>query len=290
VEKTIMSVMIRENFLEILQEQRERLHGFDLQLRPLAESGDLDAIFSEFALQRASISQIVKVYSFQLNHEQLIELHSQMIEELENHLSAVIKSFIENRIQSITELAEQDPLTTLLNRSAFDRRLSDEVERARRYHRELSVALLDVDRFKSVNDRFGHPVGDQVLLQVASILQSSLRQSDATFRYGGDEFAAVCPETSGDDMHKLLYRIEVRFKEYCVAAHTDPLTGISWGVASLPTDAMEAGELVRIADRRLYDCKKEHHRLLTSIGDQREAKRAKIYKKGKKSGIFCLLL
>jgi diguanylate cyclase (GGDEF)-like protein len=263
-----MSVQTRENFLEVLQEQRERLHRVAPELRSLAGSDDLDAILSEFAAQRASIAKSIKIYSSQLNHEQLIELHSQMIEELENHLSLVIKSFVESRIQSITERAQQDPLTTLLNRSAFDRRLRDEVGRARRYHRELSVALLDVDRFKSVNDRFGHPVGDQVLLQVARILQSSLRQSDATSRYGGDEFAALCPETSGNDMNNLLYRIEVRFKEYCAAAHIDPVTGISWGVASLPADAMDAGELIRIADKRLYACKKEHHRLFTSVDDQ----------------------
>jgi diguanylate cyclase (GGDEF)-like protein len=268
VKGIIMSVLTRENFLEIWQEQRERLRGLDLQLRSLAGGDDLDAILSEFAWQRAAIAKSIKIYSSRLNHEQLIELHSRLIEELEHHLSAVIKSFIKNRIQSITERAEQDPLTRLLNRSAFDRRLRDEVERARRYHRDLSVALLDVDRFKSVNDRFGHPVGDQVLLQVGHILRSSLRQSDATFRYGGDEFAAICPETSGADIDNLLYRIEVRFQEYCAAAHSSPLTGLSWGVASLPADAMEAGELIRIADKRLYDCKKEHHRLLASRGDK----------------------
>jgi diguanylate cyclase (GGDEF)-like protein len=261
-----MSVLTRENFLEIWEEQRERLHRIDL--RSLAGSDDLDPIFSEFACQRSSIAKSIKSYSSQLNNEQLIELHSQLIEELENHLSVVIKSFIENRFRSITERAQQDPLTTLLNRSAFDLRLRDEVERARRYHRDLSVALLDVDRFKSVNDNFGHPAGDQVLLQVAHILRSSLRQSDATFRYGGDEFAAICPETSGDDMDNLLYRIEMRFKDYCAAADIDPLTGISWGVASLPGDAMDVGELIRIADKRLYDCKKEHHRLLILVDDQ----------------------
>jgi diguanylate cyclase (GGDEF)-like protein len=263
-----MSVLIRENFQEIWREQRERLHRLDIQLGSLAGSDDLDPIFNELAWQRASVAKSLKIISSRLNHEQLIELHSQLIEELENHLSVVIKSFIENRIQSITERAQQDPLTKLLNRSAFDRRLRDEVERARRYHRDLSVALFDIDRFKSVNDRFGHPMGDHVLIQVARSLQSSLRQSDATFRYGGDEFAAICPETSGDDMDNLLYRIEVQFKEYCADAYSSPLTGISWGVASLPVDAMDADELIRIADKRLYDCKKEHHRLLTAVGNQ----------------------
>ncbi len=255
-----MSVLTSENFLEIWQEQRERLQKLEFQLQSIADVDDLDAIFRELSSQRASIGKSVKIYSSQLNYEQLIDLHSQLIEELENHFSVLLKSFIDKRIQSITERAQQDSLTALLNRSAFDRRLSDEVERARRYRRELSLALLDIDRFKSVNDKLGHPAGDEVLLQVARILRSSLRQSDATFRYGGDEFAALCPETSRDDMNNLLYRIELSFNEYCAVAQIDPITGISWGVASFPADATETDELIRIADKRLYDCKKEHHR------------------------------
>jgi diguanylate cyclase (GGDEF)-like protein len=251
-----MSVPTRENFQAVLKEQQENL------LRPLAEVDDLDAILEEFARRRASIAKSLKIYSSQLNGDQLVELHELMIEVLENHLSVVIKRFFEKRILSLTELAEQDPLTMLLNRSAFDRRLRDEVERARRYQRVLSVALLDVDRFKSVNDRFGHPAGDRVLLQVADILKSSLRQSDASFRYGGDEFAAICPETSGDVMDNLFYRIELRFKEFCAANQIDPITGISWGVASLPVDTTDACELISIADKRLYNCKKEHHLIL----------------------------
>jgi diguanylate cyclase (GGDEF)-like protein len=258
-----MSVLSRENFQGILQEQEEKLHKLGFRFNSLADRDDLDAIFNEFAVQRASIAKTVKIYSPQLNDEQLIDLHEKLIEALEKQLSKAIKSFV----QELTESAEQDSVTTLRTRSAFDRRLSAEVERARRYRRDLSVALLDVDRFKSVNDRFGHPMGDSVLLQVASILQSSLRQSDATFRYGGDEFAAICPETSGDEMEILLYRIESSFKEFCAASQIDPLTGISWGVASLPVDAVETGDLIRIADKRLYDRKKEHHLLFASPGN-----------------------
>jgi diguanylate cyclase (GGDEF)-like protein len=261
-----MSVMTREKFQEILQEQEEKIQKLGIRLDALTGRDDLDAIFNEFAVQRASIAKTVKIYSPQLSNGQLIELHEKMIEALEKQLARAIKSFVQER----TESAEQDPVTTLRTRSAFDRRLSAEVERARRYRRDLSLALLDVDRFKSVNDRFGHPMGDRVLLQVASILRSSLRQSDATFRYGGDEFAAICPETSGDEMEILLYRIESSFKEFCAASQIDPFTGISWGVASLPVDAIEAGDLIHIADRRLYDCKKEHHLLLASPRDSIE--------------------
>lgn len=260
-----MSVMSRENFQGILQEQEEQLQRLAL-LNSTANQDDLEAIFNEFAARRAAIANTVKVYSPQLHAEQAIELQARMIEVLEEHFSRVIRSFVENRIQSITERAEQDPVTTLRTRSAFDRRVRVEVERARRYQRELSIALLDVDRFKAVNDRLGHPVGDRVLLQVASILQSSLRISDATFRYGGDEFAAICPETSAAEMEILLERIEASFKEF--SSQLEPMTGISWGVASLPSDALEASELIRIADQRLYDRKKAHHLLLTSAGDE----------------------
>ncbi|MCI0338437.1 MAG: GGDEF domain-containing protein [Acidobacteria bacterium] len=257
-----MSVLTDQNFLRVMLEQREWLQALDHRLRSHASWDDLDLLFREFKLLRKSIAERVKLYSDQLIDEQLIELHSQLNAELDNYLTAVIRSFIEHRVQSVAEQAQRDPLTMLPNRAAFDRRLRDEVERARRYHRELSVAFFDIDRFKSVNDQFGHPAGDRVLLQVANILQSSLRQSDAPFRYGGDEFAAVCPETSGDAMQSLVYRIEMSFRERCDAAQFDGHIGISWGVASLPVDAIEADELICVADRRLYVCKKEHHRLL----------------------------
>jgi len=254
-----MSVPTRENFQGILQEQLEKIHQLGLRLLSLADRDGLDAICDEFAAERSSVAKCVRTYATRLSAEELIELHEKMIEVLENHLSLIIKSFM-----------ERDRLTTLLNRSAFDRRLKDEVERARRYHRQLSLALLDIDRFKSVNDSFGHPAGDRVLLQVGIILQSSLRQSDASFRYGGDEFAAICPETTAEDMEILLSRLEANFKEYCTATEIDHVTGISWGVASLPVDTMDACELIRIADQRLYQRKKEHHLLLTSLEEQKK--------------------
>jgi diguanylate cyclase (GGDEF)-like protein len=237
-----------------VQEQRARIQRLELN-----HPSDIDAIFDEFELHRATLENNIKLYSSRLQGDQLIDLYAQLIDELEKNLSRALKIFIDDRIRTINERANQDPVTGLLNRAAFDQRLIDEVERARRYRRELSVALLDVDCFKSVNDGYGHPVGDQVLSKIATLLKSSLRQSDATFRYGGDEFAAICPETSGGDMKILLSRIEMNFQEYCATAQIDPLTGISWGVASLPADASEAAELIQTADKRLYECKKAHH-------------------------------
>ncbi|HKX26698.1 MAG TPA: diguanylate cyclase, partial [Blastocatellia bacterium] len=91
----------------------------------------------------------------------------------------------------------------------------------------------------------------------------SLRKSDATFRYGGDEFAAICPETSGEAMAGVLRRIEMSLKNYCAQIRLTGDIGISWGAASFPTDALEAGELIEVADQRLYHCKRAHHQGLS---------------------------
>jgi diguanylate cyclase (GGDEF)-like protein len=168
---------------------------------------------------------------------------------------------VEERALAWAEQSECDPVTALPNRAGFNRKLRGEIERARRYRRELSVVLFDIDRFKSVNDRFGHPAGDRMLAEVASLLKSSLRQSDAVFRYGGDEFAAICPETSGGAMAHALRRVEsIKPAESILTGRAVDRLDISWGVASFPADAAEEDELIRIADDRLYACKRSHRR------------------------------
>jgi diguanylate cyclase (GGDEF)-like protein len=150
----------------------------------------------------------------------------------------------------LTEAARRDSLTGLLNRAAFEERLNEEVLRAVRHGRELAVVMFDVDGFKSVNDRFGHQTGDRVLAGVAVALQSSFRQSDPVFRYGGDEFVALCPETSGAAIENVLQRLQERLQ-----ASNLPGITVSWGIASLPADAAKANELVKLADDRLYERK-----------------------------------
>ena len=100
--------------------------------------------------------------------------------------------------------------------------------------RDLSLVLLDIDRFKSVNDLLGHPAGDEVLLAVAGTLSSSLRHSDLAFRYGGDEFAAICPETPGNVIHGLLERLESKLRQRFAEANLREEVGISWGVSMNP--------------------------------------------------------
>jgi diguanylate cyclase (GGDEF)-like protein len=257
-----MSVSTKQQLVQVLAERRTWLRESGDRLQSLARADDLETLFREIGQARSLIAAAIRRDSDRFGHDELFELQSRMHAELDEFAQLAIKVLIEQRTQSLAELAHRDSLTTLLNRAAFDRRLRDEVERARRYQRELSLVLFDIDHFKSVNDRFGHPTGDRVLLKVASILESSLRQSDAAFRYGGDEFAAVCPETSGDSMSRVLGRIETSVRYCCLEAQPAYHIGISWGVASFPVDAQDPSELIYVADERLYDCKKEHHRKL----------------------------
>lgn len=153
----------------------------------------------------------------------------------------------------LRELAVVDELTGLRNRRFFDRTLQYEVDRMRRYDRHLSIVLLDVDHFKSVNDRFGHPVGDEVLKAVARCLERGVRKSDLAARYGGEEFALVLPETGcAGALH-----VAERIRE---SIEVMDLSGLkvtaSFGVATV--DGTWPGDLpgiVRAADQALYRAK-----------------------------------
>jgi diguanylate cyclase (GGDEF)-like protein len=224
-----------------------------------AQDEEVETIFREAAAARLAVNDAIRRYAGRIGKDELIELQTVLGARLDELLSAKIGRMVEQRSLAWAEQAECDPVTALPNRAAFNRRLRGEIERARRYSRELSVVLFDIDRFKSVNDRFGHPEGDRLLVEVAGLLKTSLRQSDAVFRYGGDEFAALCPETSGEAMAHALRRLESNMpvESRLRGRLAEPL-GISWGAASFPVDANEEGELIRIADDRLYACKRSH--------------------------------
>jgi len=255
-----MLPLLDQNWSPHVNELDGFLCSLDESLRAIAGEDDLDALFGEIARARGRLAEIRRGSGDNRGQDQLIESQLAIDHQLDQILARAIKSLVENRMRFLAERAERDPLTKLFNRAAFDRRLRDEIERALRYQRELSLAVFDIDYFKSINDRFGHPAGDQVLLIVAETLQSSLRKSDMVFRLGGDEFAAVCPETNNNSISRLLERIETNLNDYYDQFLTDRKVTMSWGTASFPIDAIEAGGLMIIADSRLYQCKKEHHR------------------------------
>lgn len=167
--------------------------------------------------------------------------------------------------QRLEALATTDPLTRLLNRRALHERLTAEVQRADRYGSMLTLMLVDVDHFKSVNDTHGHPVGDAVLSQAAAVLQASLRTVDVAARYGGEEFLAILPQTPLDGGVVIAERLRERFAAHAfVGMHGLPLQlTVSIGVAVYPgPDVRSTDELIARADAALYRAKAEGRNLV----------------------------
>jgi diguanylate cyclase (GGDEF)-like protein len=156
--------------------------------------------------------------------------------------------------------AVTDPLTGLYNRRLFGESFEKELNRARRYTQPLSLVILDLHRFKEVNDKHGHPRGDEVLRATAATLKKALRTSDSAFRIGGDEFALLLPQTDAQQALALSRRVETVFAEMLHPLQLEVAVSMDHGIAIFPQDAEQADQLIRIADERLYREKHNNHK------------------------------
>ena len=159
------------------------------------------------------------------------------------------------------ELAQQqaqtDPLTGLLNRYGLQRSIGHEQANARRYDRPLACLMIDMDYFKEVNDRYGHTIGDISLQQVAGILSEVVRGSDMVFRYGGEEFLALLPETDSDGAFALAEKIRDISSSHVFGYGENMMNlTLSIGVASL-CDGESGNDMVARADMALYQAKQQ---------------------------------
>lgn len=157
----------------------------------------------------------------------------------------------------LEQLATRDCLTDLYNRREFDRLLFEEMHRAARYRHPLSMLLIDVDRFKEINDTLGHRAGDHALRRVAGVIRDISRKGDIVARYGGDEIAALLPETPAEDAVVLAERIRRLVSQQYVEAGNGTRLGLtlSIGVASTSQEIASGEKLVDAADTALYAAK-----------------------------------
>ena len=172
------------------------------------------------------------------------------------HLALQIATPIEN--SQLYARAEQrariDELTELFNRRHFEERLKEEIARHSRYSNAFSLLMLDLDNLKTYNDIYGHPAGDEILKQIGAIIRSSIRNADQAFRYGGDEFTVILPQTISEDAYVVAERVreqiasEMKAKEVAITC--------SIGLASYPSDGVMSGELVTATDTALYYAKR----------------------------------
>jgi len=153
----------------------------------------------------------------------------------------------------LQRLALTDELTGLANRRYFMQQLEREINRSRRNHHPLCLAMLDIDFFKSINDNFGHPIGDKILMHFSQFLQTHFRASDVVGRLGGEEFAILLPDTSINDA---LQVVERAIKSLTSEASSDIQYSFSAGLASFPNDiTLDSNWLLTQADRALYNAK-----------------------------------
>ncbi|MFO1350417.1 MAG: EAL domain-containing protein [Gammaproteobacteria bacterium] len=198
-----------------------------------------------------------------------------------NHM----RDSVAEREAEILRLAYADTITGLPNRAMFNDRLEQAVKRALRNADPFTVLVLDLDRFKFINDMLGHAAGDQVLRQVGERLQAALRQSDTVARIGGDEFAILLATSNSADVQTVIDKIHCALEEPILLHHQPVDVDCSIGIASYPEHGEDAGTLLRHADVAMYVAKRtrsgcaryeaehdEHHaQHLSLIGELRRA-------------------
>jgi diguanylate cyclase (GGDEF)-like protein len=165
----------------------------------------------------------------------------------------------------LEDQALRDPLTYLLNRRGILARLESALARGERRATDpapLTILLVDLNNFKAVNDRYGHPVGDALLTELAGLLAGSVRAEDAVGRLGGDEFLVVMPGADPAAATGVVERLRAAIAAYAfpLAAGPDdkppPAVGYSLGVATAPDDGRDAETLLAVADRAMYQAKR----------------------------------
>lgn len=165
-----------------------------------------------------------------------------------------LRARLRSSLQQIATLATRDALTGLSNRRQIDLDLEASIAHVQRHGGTLCLALVDVDHFKSVNDRFGHTVGDQVLTTVATCLAASLRAADRVGRFGGEEFLVILPATTMAEANSLLQRLRARMETVQALPSGERPVTASFGLAAWRGNET-AGDLVRRADQALYRAK-----------------------------------
>ncbi|MES2364937.1 MAG: EAL domain-containing protein [Pseudomonadota bacterium] len=188
-------------------------------------------------------------------HQFLNTLEKQVQDKTESLRLALEESRHANEL--IGHMADHDALTGLLNRRRFQKTLEDWMEYAARYGRQGTLLFIDLDKFKFVNDTYGHNAGDQYLNAVAELLTQKLRATDIVARWGGDEFAAFLPETVGSEAHLVGNKLLAGFAQlsFCFGGELFQASA-SIGLAFVPEHASTTNELIMYADAAMYEAKK----------------------------------
>lgn len=191
-------------------------------------------------------------------HEKEAEFGPKYTEEEKRYLD-IIAGFASVAIENarLYEMATTDRKTKLYNHGYFQNKLIEEINRAERYHTDLSLLMLDLDHFKRINDTYGHMFGDEVLIGTAKTLKQQLREFDIPARFGGEEFAIILPETNANEARIVAERLRksISLREYYASGEKVRIT-VSIGIARfIHNRQMTEDILIEHADKALYNAK-----------------------------------
>lgn len=182
-------------------------------------------------------------------------LEQQVFDKTESLRTALEESRKANEL--ISHMADHDALTGLLNRRRFQDALDSWMKYSARYNRQGTLLFLDLDKFKFINDSYGHEAGDHCLTATANVLSRTLRATDMIARWGGDEFVAFLPETTGTQAHHVANKVIAAFSEAEFSFGAESFQpSVSVGLASVPEHTRDTHELVICADAAMYEAKK----------------------------------
>ena len=192
--------------------------------------------------------------------------------------SAQIALAIDNArlFEKVQELSNYDELTKLALRRFFNENLSQEIYRSKRFNLTLSLILMDIDYFKTINDTYGHLLGDEALKEVSGVILNSLRQTDLPCRYGGDEIVIMLPRTTGEEAKSIAKRLSEKVSAIKLnpkyTGGADIKLSISQGIAVFPYDTEDQSELIKRADEALYDVKQHGRGFWALYGDVKDGR------------------
>jgi diguanylate cyclase (GGDEF)-like protein len=215
----------------------EELTGVGGALRPLV--AEVQEVLRELRQQKSAVARL--------------ELEIQ--QRVANRTDA-----LQRTIGSLRAQASRDALTGLYNRRMFEQHLPQLVDRTRAEGSYLSLLMIDLDYFKEVNDTLGHAAGDRLLATIGQIIRSGIRDTDLAFRYGGDEFVVVLPETDREHAEGLAQRLNSLVEGYAKTLHLQNLPRLSVGIAfTLDLENPSTENLLHAADQQLYEIKSIRH-------------------------------
>jgi diguanylate cyclase (GGDEF)-like protein len=202
------------------------------------------------------------------------ESHRNILDTLTNQVALVMDNAILHR--QISNLARTDGLTGLLNHRTFMEKLAEEYKRLDREPRPFSILLMDIDKFKGVNDKYGHPVGDVAIKAVAKVLKDTARGSDFVARYGGEEFTVGMVDTDSRGAEQMGERIRKILEKTLVTRVSDGelRVTVSIGISSFPEDTKNRADLVTLADNALYQAKRSGRNRVCLFRDVKDSEPA----------------